>query len=234
MIKDSDFYNKESDKYSARRYPAIASNYIQFFFKKRLDITIRQLKGIGNTQKDLSLLEVGCADGVVLRDIQEKMHNSFRKMVGIDTAEEMVKIATMLDVSGEMRFFVRGQEPATQFDVIIEIGVANYTDFDAELLYATNHLKDRGVYVLSIAGRNPLSGYAGGDTGYENFLPYPEYEVKIRNNFIVEKIIPVGFRVPVLWKIPPIARVIQPILEICFRGLWSGLFHEKIYVLKKR
>jgi 2-polyprenyl-3-methyl-5-hydroxy-6-metoxy-1,4-benzoquinol methylase len=239
MIKDSDFYNKESGIYSSKRYPAVASTYIQFFFKKRLDITITLLKQIycntSHASVGKKLLEVGCADGVVVRAIQEKIPNTFSEVVGIDIAPDMVKVASELDRSGKAAFYVRGQEPqVNKFDAVVEIGVANYTDFDAELAYTHEHLVDNGVFILSIAGNNSLSGYMGGDVGYENFLPYPEYEKKIAEKFIIERVVPVGLRLPIIWKIPTFARCIQPVLEVVLRGILGHLFHEKVYMLKKR
>lgn len=239
MIKDSDFYNKESGIYSSKRYPAIASTYIQFFFKKRLDITVSLLKNIYRAQTlktpvSNKLLEVGCADGVVVREIQAKLPNMFSGIVGVDIAPDMIRVATALDQSGKAQFYVRGQEPHNDlFDVVIEIGVANYTDFDTELVYAHEHLISGGTYILSIAGNNSLSDYMGGDVGYENFLPYTEYEKKISEKFIIEKIVPVGLRLPLIWKIPACARIIQPILEVISRGFLGHLFHEKVYMLKK-
>jgi SAM-dependent methyltransferase len=233
--KDRDFYNKESAGYSSKRYPERASDYIQFFFKKRLSLTLKVLSRAFNDKTSLSLLEIGCADGVVMREISKKVPRVFSEMTGIDTAEEMIKKAKAMDSQFlKTRYFVRGQEPAgARFDAIIEIGVANYTDFDAELRYAADHLKSGGKYILSIAGNGSLNARLGGGVGYANFLSYGEYEDKIRGLFSLEMSLPVGLRVPLIWRTPALARFVQPILENTFLHIAPGLFHEKVYLLKK-
>lgn len=234
MIKDPAFYNKESVQYSAKRYPAVATNYIQFFFKKRLSLTLAHMRSLFGKSNGLSLLEIGCADGVVLRDIQQKLPAVFSAFTGIDTAKDMIVVAQSLDISHKMKFYVRGEEPMQTYDTIIEIGVANYANFDDELAYAHDHLKAGGMYILSIAGNDSLNARLGGAVGYNNFLSYAEYQNKIRGIFDVKKIVSVGFHVPFLWRVPFVARRIQPIVEVLFSRLTPNLFHEKIYILRKR
>ncbi|MES2314817.1 MAG: class I SAM-dependent methyltransferase [Patescibacteria group bacterium] len=234
MIKDPAFYNKESAQYSAKRYPVVATNYIQFFFKKRLSLTLSHLRSLFGKSNGLNLLEVGCADGVVLRDIQKKLPAVFSGMTGIDTAKDMIVAAASLDSTHKMKFYVRGEEPVQTYDTIVEIGVANYADFDTELVYASEHLKVGGAYILSIAGNDSLNARLGGGVGYNNFLSYAEYQKKIRAVFDIKKIIPVGFHVPFIWRVPFIARCIQPIVELIFLHTLPRLAHEKIFFLKKK
>ncbi len=234
MIKDPAFYNKESVQYFAKRYPAVATNYIQFFFKRRLGQTLSQMRGLFGRSNGLSLLEIGCADGVVMRDIQKKLPAVFSSMTGIDTAKDMIVAATSLDNSHKMKFYIRGEEPMQTYDAVVEIGVANYADFDTELLYARDHLKAKQVYILSIAGKGSLNARLGGGVGYNNFLSYSEYQNKIRAQFDIKKTIPVGLYIPFIWRVPFIARFIQPIAEIILSRIAPNLFHEKIYILKKR
>jgi len=234
MIKDKYFYDKESARYSLKRYPETTSNYIQFFFKKRLDIVLRELKEIFGNKMRLNLLEIGCADGVVLRKILEEMGNNFSEMIGIDTSEGMIKEAGILTTNKKIRYFLRGEEVVSnKLDVVLEIGVANYAHIDEELEYAENNLKEEGIYVLSLAGKGSLNEYLGTWEGYSNFLSYSEYENKIDNIFKINKVIPIGFYVPFIWKVPAVGRVLQPLFEFVFRLLLPNLFHEKVYILKK-
>lgn len=233
MIKDTAFYNKASGHYSADRYPAVARSYTQFFFKRRLDIVMRELRYLLGGKKGLTLLEIGCADGVVLRAVDTVFHDSFSDVVGIDTSSDMIKRAAMLSFGTGIRFLMRGEYIEKELlDVVIEVGVVNYADVDEELEYAEKILKDTGVYILSIAGKNSLNGYFGGGVGYKNFSPYHDYEDKIKKKFTIEQVIPCGFFVPLLWKSPIVGRVIQPALEKIFSRIAPDLFHEKIYILK--
>jgi len=232
MVKDKDFYNQESTRYSSKRYPSVATNYIQYFFKKRMALVLRALEENLKHQSGLSLLEIGCADGVVLREISEKQNNIFAKLIGIDTSDGMISEAKVITVDDKINYFVRGEEAfANKFDVVLEVGVANYANIDEELIYAKNNLKEDGIYILSLAGKGSINGFWGKGAGYNNFLAYTEYEEKIKKYFEIKKIIPVGIFVPLIWRNKIIGRILQNIFEKMFL-LFPGLFHEKIYVLK--
>lgn len=232
-MKDSAFYNQESSQYSAKRYPPVATTYIQFFFKERLRLTIEQLKTIVGFKENSTLLEVGCADGVVLREISKRLDGAFSKLVGIDLAEGMVEQARSRTSDSRSKFFLRGKEVLDgPVDVIVEIGVANYADIDEELRYAYEHLADGGVYILSLAGKDSSNALFGKGIGYKNFLSYGDYEQKIADVFRIETVIPCGFFVPLLWRIPRVARVVQPVIEKVMATVAPNAFHEKIYVLR--
>lgn len=233
MIKDKNFYNTESSLYSTKRYPKITSDYIHFFFKKRLDIVIKELQNNFKNKDSLSLLEIGCADGIVLRKISEELEKKFSNLVGIDTSEGMIKKAEIPTTNKNINYFVRGKELfESKFDVVVEVGVANYADIDEELIYVKNNLNQNGIYILSLAGRGSLNDYFGKGDGYNNFLSYSDYEDKIRKNFKIIKIVPIGFYLPLIWKAPPIARIWQFFIEIIFAPFSPNLFHEKVYILK--
>ncbi len=235
MIKDKDFYNKESEKYSSKRYPENASSYIQFFFKKRLNLVLNMLKKVLDDRKELKLLEIGCADGVVLREVVSKMDNSFSQIVGIDIAERMIDTARLFNKSLKTTYFVRGSEAFSEkFDLVLELGVINYTDFEKDLKYVLDNLNINGFYILSVAGKDSLNNFfQGGDNQYQNLLSYKEYEDIIKKYFIIKKIIPCGFYIPFLWRLPSLARILQTIFEEMFFFL-PNLYHEKIYFLEKK
>ena len=232
MIKDKDFYNRESSHYSSKRYPRSASTYVQYFFKKRLESVLNLLENILEGKNNLDLLEIGCADGIVVREISNRMGGAFSSFVGIDTAEDMIKTAESLNTSTDARFFVRGSEPSNKmYDVIIEIGVANYTDFEAEMRYASEHMKENGTYILSIAGSDSSNKIFGRGIGYQNFLLYSEYELIIGKLFKIDSVIPVGLYFPLIWTVPVLGRAIQTVMETFVRPMAPDLFHEKVYVL---
>ncbi len=238
MAKDTTFYNNESAIYSAKRYPAVARTYVQHFFKKRLSVLIGLLQKRYAGKSGLNLLEVGCADGVVLIEIDNVLGDTFSDMTGIDIAEEMIRVArarTETESRGKkIGYSVRGQETAgKKYDVIIEVGVANYANFDEELVYAAQALKPGGRYFLSIAGTGSTNDSFGRGKGYTNFLSYAEYEAKIRGVFNVEEVRAVGLYIPLIWALPAIARPLQALVEAILAPIAPGLFHEKIYVLKR-
>lgn len=233
-MKDAEFYNKESLKYSSKRYPRKASTYIQYFFKRRLQILLIELGEICEEKTGLNLLEVGCADGVVLRAIVEAFPQSFSSMTGIDTAKDMVSAAKSLTNDSRIAFYERGAEPKEKRDVIIEIGVANYADFDEELRYAKENLIEGGTFILSIAAKGSINAFFGKGDGYNNFLSYREYESRISHSFRIVRYIPVGFYIPIIWRVPAIARYIQAVKERVMAPIAPNVFHEKVYVLKAK
>ncbi|MBI3631993.1 MAG: class I SAM-dependent methyltransferase [Candidatus Vogelbacteria bacterium] len=235
MIKDKNFYNKESPYYSVKRYPNVASNYIQYFFKKRLGIVLGEIQRRLRGRSGLRLLEVGCADGIVLRKVFEQMSSMFSEMIGMDISEGMIEEAINTTTIGKIKYFIRGEESVgSKYDLILEIGVANYADINEELKYARNNLSQDGLYILSLAGSGSVNGYFSNGDGYNNFFPYSEYEAKIKDQFAILKIIPVGFYIPIIWKMPCVARVIQIFVDYIFSSLFANLFHEKVYILKHK
>lgn len=225
-----------SGSYSADRYPVVVRSYIQFFFKRRLRLVLEELKFLVDNRRSLGLLEIGCADGVVLRAVACSFGGNFSEMTGNDISPDMIKRAVLLtEKGGGVNYFIRGERTIAQkVDIILEIGVANYADIDEELLYAKSLLRDDGVYLLSLAGKGSLHGYFWKGIGYGNFLSYREYEEKISRLFRIEKKIPVGVFIPLLWRVPSVARIIQVIVETLFKSITPNLFHEQVYILKNK
>jgi len=233
-MKDKNFYNRESKHYSSKRYPEVADSYIQFFFKKRLALVLDILQDNFRHQSGLSLIEIGCADGVVLREIKKSLPQIFSHMVGIDTAEEMIGEAKVLSFDENLDFFVRGEEDKTkQYNCVLEIGVANYGEIEEELQDAKRKISDDGLFILSLAGKGSINSWREKGDGYKNFWRYADYEKLIKNYFEIKKIIPVGINLPFIWRCPVIARIFQEVAEKLFR-LSPNLYHEKTYILKKK
>jgi SAM-dependent methyltransferase len=180
-----------------------------------------------------SLLEIGCADGVIIRAIEEKCGNTFKGILGIDISSEMVKAAVEKNVKENVSFRERKDYINTPQDVIIEIGVINYASLDDELIFISSQLKKDGIAIISLAGIGSLwDKQRKKDTGFNNFFSYKEYEEAIQSQFTIIDIVPVGLQIPLIWRIPSIALPLQSLKEKILRHLAPNLFHEKIYVLK--
>lgn len=236
IMKDSTFYNQESVQYSEKRYPAAARSYTQFFFKRRLAITKDYIRWV--LRHDVvqpTLLEVGCADGVVLRDIEKTFPGVFGALVGIDIAPKMIEQARKSTVSANTEFFTRDAYVGTgSVAVVVEVGVVNYTNFEEELAFAHSRLKSGGFYILSVAGTGSLRNRLKHEGGFNDFRSYAEYERLISGKFTVRQVRGCGFFVPYLWRFPVLGKVVQSVLDPMIGFLAPGLCHEKVYLLEKK
>jgi 2-polyprenyl-3-methyl-5-hydroxy-6-metoxy-1,4-benzoquinol methylase len=234
MLKDTEFYNKESTVYSEKRYPKVATSYTQFFFKERLKHTLLELQKNTVGIHECSLFEIGCADGIVLKEIHDAFGNAYSPMVGIDISPGMIAAAKEKFGTLGITFKTRQEYTDTRtFDAVIEIGVINYANLTEELEYIAKHINPTGVAIISLAGTGSLwDKTRKSDTGFATFLSYHDYEAEIAKRFTIVKAIPVGLPLPVIWRAPAVARVVEGILETLFRPILPNLFHEKVYVLK--
>jgi SAM-dependent methyltransferase len=235
-MKDTSFYNRESAQYSSKRYPAVPRSYTQFFFKRRLSIAKKFVaKIIALEKRELSLLEVGCADGVVLRELGISFPRAFSKLVGIDTSPAMIEEARRRAAPPRAEFLLRGEYAGyPPVDVINETGVINYAGFDPDLQFAYDNTAAGGWYVLSVAGTNSLLNRLKGEAGFSDFRSYQEYEKLLRERFSVMQVEGCGLFIPHIWKFHPLARAAQPLAEAFFGRLFPSLCHEKIYLLRRR
>ena len=234
-MKDSLFYNQESIQYSKKRYPKIARSYLQSFYTRRLTITKEYVRDIlREASPHPTLLEVGCADGVIIRALGEEFTDIFAELIGIDIALEMIKEARRRNTSPHATFFSRDEYQPRAVDVVVETGVVNYADVEEELAFAHRNLASGGWYILSIAGTDSLYNRLKHDSGLSDFRPYQEYDRLIREKFQVERVEGVGLFIPYLWRIPAVARGVQSIIEPIMGKFFPGLCHEKMYLLKKK
>lgn len=234
--KDVEFYNERSGTYSRDRYPAKARSYGQFFFKRRLDAVMAVLRQkLSGTKGTFSLLEVGCADGVVLRAIYDAFPARFASLHGVDTAPDMIEAAKRMHAQTPIIFSVRGEGGTGRpYDFVIEVGVINYADPVEEIGRASLLTKKSGYCVVSYAGRGSLlDTFKPGRKGFDNLLPYRAFEALLRTRFVVERVIPVGFFIPRIWRFPMLAAPLQAVIESVCSRILPSLAHEKIYILKK-
>lgn len=234
-MKDTNFYDSESKNYSAKRYAEKPISYTQYFFGRRLKLVSCAVGDILEKRGGAtSLLEVGCADGVVVKDLCAKYGAKISSVVGIDISPKMIEVARTNVVDSRACFLERKDYQTSPKDMVIEVGVANYADIHEELAFAKANMKQDGVYILSLAGKYSLwSMRVGGKTGFNNFLSYKQYESLIKRDFKIIKTIPVGVFVPFIWKVPPVARIIQAMKEAISAKVFPNLCHEKIYILAK-
>lgn len=235
MIKDTDFYNKESIVYSEKRYPEIAETYTQFFFKERLRLILEKVSVYIESTRGLRFLEIGCADGVVTRAAAARYGERFASILGIDISPEMIRVAQSKGSGSKMVFLHRSEYAIRKHDVIFEVGVINYAVLKEELEFIATQLSKDGLAVISFAGKGSLwDRRRKTGTGFSNFLSYGEYERKISEQFQIMEKIPVGLPLPLIWRVPSVGRVLQPFVESLVRPIAPGLFHEKIYILRAR
>ncbi len=121
MAKDKNFFDTESPIYSAKRYVDKPVNYIQFFFKERLRLTIKLISKTFNGKNNLSFLDIGCADGIVVDEIAKAFPTIFSSFIGIDTAPAMIAVAVKKYAGKPYVFKVRDDfSDISEKDVIVE------------------------------------------------------------------------------------------------------------------
>lgn len=231
-LKNNDFFNTESIKYSRKRYPEVPVTFTQYFFKARLSITLEFLARARLGEGKKSVLEVGCADGVVAGAIWERFATSITHFDANDSAPEMIDAAKRAHTNIPVNFFVRTSVPPTHaYDAIVEVGVLNYTDTAVDFAQAAAGLTAHGVYICSVAGSSSLQARLKGTVGYEHVRSYGEYEQELGKYFRVIHERAVGFFIPYLWKVPALGRATQPVIEWVGRYLAPSLALEKVYLL---
>lgn len=234
MFKDTAYYNKEVSVYSQKRYPETSTDYVHFFFKKRREMLMGLIKKIVSEKcGPLSLLEVGCADGIIIRDIK-RQYQEFTRLIAIDIAPSMIEEARSLS-HDSIEFYVRGEEGELGlFDVVVEIGVINLTDMNTEFRFAIEHLNQDGYYICSLASRTSLLSLLKiKKNHFQNHLSFKEYESEIKKYFTIIDSEVYGIFIPIIWKVPFLGRIIQRIIEKVAKPFVPNLFHEKIYFLQK-
>ena len=233
-MKDTHYYDKESSQYSGKRYPTRPSTYVQSFYLRRLKLVL-SLVGKTVQGSGLRLIEIGCADGVVTRALYDGFSEVFSDIAGGDISPKMIEEAKAQAGERRISFCLRDTYTFVgTYDLIVEVGVINYADEEEELRFARRMVGDSGYYLCSIAGTSSLWNRLKPheDKGFNNFRSYAAYEAKIREHFTILASAPVGLFIPHIWKVPALARIVQPLCESVLSPLFPDLFHEKLYLLK--
>jgi len=228
-MKDTAFYDTASATYSARRYPQTATTFTHFFFKQRLQKVLALLAPVVTRGKQ-RVLELGCADGIAAAAVSAQFKGAITAFDALDLSSQMIAVAQARYAQLPIHFAVRGAALTGPYDVIIEVGVLNYTDLERELATVAGALAPGGRYICSIGGTSSLQNQLKGADGYQHLASYAAYEAAFAKYFRIEKVVGVGIFVPYLWKIPAFARLFQPLVELV--ALVSpSLALEKVYVL---
>lgn len=229
------FYDAVSGDYSTHRYTLVTESYSQHIFKKRRDLFLVMLGSIEkNLPKDASILEVGCADGVLFKAVEEKFPGRFSKLVGMDISPKMIEEAKKQNTNPKAVFYLKDQMPTDTYDLVIELGVHPF-DLDAELAYASSHLRSRGYFLYDLVSSESLfTKIKLKDKPYiKDYQSYRSYETSLRKYFSIIQASVYGLFVPKLWAVPAIGRNLQPVFDTVFKKIAPELFHEKIYLLQK-
>ena len=230
-----DFYDKESSIYSAKRYLGEITSYTQFFFHKRLASIIYLVGDIVRGKEELSLLDIACADGIITQKLAETYKDNFSVLVGNDISPGMIKVASEINHDPRIRFYVKEETPKEKFDVVLALGFLTGTILKEELNFVKEHLKDDGFYICTLVSKYSITSLikVRDKPYYQDYWSYKKQENFLRDEgFQIIKVLPCGIFIPFLWKVPKIAKKIQPLFEVVFRFM-PNLYQEKIYLLKK-
>lgn len=230
-----DFYNEESGQYSKKRYEGQTLSYFQFLFKRRRELFLGLIRQISPQLKNSNILEIGCADGVLIKKLLQKFPDVFQSIVGVDVSPKMLELAKKTTNDPKVKYFFRGEEPEAKYDLVIELGV-HVQDFDEEMHFVSDRLNNAGYFIYSAAGKSSLHAKIKlRDKEYaRDYLDYSQYENIIKKYFEIIHGQVYGLFIPKLWSIPVLARIVQPIIEVLLSNIFPNLFHEKIYFLRKK
>lgn len=195
---------------------------------------MRMLRDISATHPQMaSLLEVGCADGVIIRGIKNYFPQ-FTQLVGVDVSPAMIAEAIGQSPQ-DMDFYVRDRDIYGAFDIIVEVGVVNLTDMETEFIFAKKNMKPGGYYICSLASKtSSRSRMKMKPTDFVHHLSFKEYEDALSKHFTIVSSEAYGLFIPLIWKIPFLGRSLQSIMEVMGKLCCPQLFHEKIYLLRLR
>jgi ubiquinone/menaquinone biosynthesis C-methylase UbiE len=237
MKTDEGYYDQESNRYSQKRYEGDTKTYVQFFYKNRRDTVLKLISKIIEGKKDLTLLDVGCADGVLSFAILEKFPSTFKKIVGTDISLPMIEEAKKKAGDNQkISFCLKDDCPEDTFDIALGLGYLDVLNIEQEMHFLKSRLKQGGYYLCTLASKQSLFYKIKFDKPElkDIYSTYYKYRELLTRDFVIIKEVPYGLFIPKLWVIPVVARVVQPILEAVFRNILPNLFHEKIYLLRKK
>ena len=237
MTDNFEYYDVESGQYSKKRYEGVTETYVQYFFKKRREIVLEMLHKILNGKKNLLLLDIACADGVMLPAVDTAFPGVFSKFVGTDISPGMVEVARkVFSHDKRFSFFVKKECPKESSDIAFGLGYLTALIFKEEMKFLFERLKPGGYYLCTFA--TPRSVYARlklSDKPYlKDYRTYSEYRIMLDKYFEIIEEVPYGLFIPKLWSVPIIARILQPFFDRVFRCILPNLYHEKVYLLKRK
>ncbi len=231
-----EFYDRMSDHYSRDRYLSGITNAVQYSYAQRLNIVRvfarRALMGTTHAR----ILDVGTADGYVLRRIYDDNASHIAAMVGNDIAPKMLEEARRQSTGYPVTFVLRGQEPAGEYNLLMEIGV-HMPDPQAEIEWIVERVNHGGYAIITVANR--YSWYSRQKLRNKPYIvdyrTFQEYEHYIASSFDILEKRTLGIFIPKLWVLPSFfARLIQTVAEWIIERLAPNTMHERVYLLRLR
>jgi SAM-dependent methyltransferase len=235
MLTDTiNFYNQESARYSDKRYLGLAKTYVQYFFQRRLSLVLSLLQIIIADQKNLSLLDVACADGIITQAIAEKFSAQFSHLLGVDIAPDMVAVAAAKNRDPRINFLIKDQTPEQKFDLVLGLGFISGGILAEEMAFAKKHLKPGAYFICTLPSKYSIRALLTirDKDYYQGYWSYRHYRQFLATDFDIVATRPYGFFIPWLWKWPTVARPSQALIEAVLARLVPGLFHEQIFCLR--
>lgn len=238
------FYSTESAQYSRKRYEGPLISYSQYIFRTRLNIVENILV---NLLPDLVrkgqvlLFDIGCADGSVIRRLDEVTGKNITSIDAIDIAPGMIDQAQKQTHDSRFKFYLRGNEDhSKKYSIVSELGVY-VANLDTELKYVSTKLSPNGYFILGIALKNSIEARIRRkrESNVDHLFTYPVYkqilEAAHNNNFEIVSKEPYGLFIPKLWAFPGIALPVQKMIDSVIRMIpgTADLFHETVFVFKK-
>ena len=235
---DTSFYDKESAVYSEKRYVTSPSTYNQFFFSRRLKLLKRWFGDtIAYSQSEsIEILEIGCADGVILRKLIESYDRTIKYAVGVDISPQMVQQARAINHNPKLRFFVKSDILEETFGLVLAVGFLSPPIFVSEFEFIKRYLQPGGIIVCSIAGKYSLFAKfkLRNVSSAADYQSYDLCEKYFLQDFDIVNTFSYGIFIPKLWALPKsIAYPIQVACEYLFQ-IFPSLYHERLYILKKK
>lgn len=235
--RQDDYYDKEASTYSEKRYPSVVRNYVQFLFTRRRDIVLTYIgRVIAHTDTPRTLFEMGCADGILLRSISDRYSRAFASLTGSDVSESMLRVAREATKDPSITYLLRDSLPRSgSYTCAMEIGVgALVLDTKGELQILASQLSPGGYLICSIAGADSFAAIWGSTAADRSLLKtYADYETDMQTYFTIKQVRSCGIYMPLLWRVPALGRLLQPIAELVGR-LVPERTHERVYLLKKK
>lgn len=235
--RTDEYYDEEARVYSEKRYPERIVSYPQFLFTHRRELVLNFLhRVIEGTDTPRSLFEMGCADGILLRSISARYPGAFSAMLGADISAPMIDAARARTTDSTIQYAMRDSVPRSgSYTCVMEIGVAAIIlDTRNELAMLAGQLAPGGYALCILRGHDSIVFLLGRGTSDRSlFKSYKEYEQMVQEFFTIVDSRACGIYMPLLWKIPTLARLVQPLAEI-FGRIFPSLAHERLYLLRKK
>ena len=147
-----DFYNKESTQYSKKRYEGKTNSYFQFLFKRRRQLFLAFIDSVKGELKDSKALEIGCADGVIVKKLLQKLPDSFKTITGVDVSPKMIEISKnrLKDKATINLDSIESFSPKNKFNYIFSIdSFHHYANQEKAILNLHQTLKKGGKLIIS-------------------------------------------------------------------------------------